>query len=216
MFAGPLPIRRTPTRGPRYVGLHGIGAAARDRTRMATVQEETICNLIEAIGARGDRDAFATLFRHFAPRLKAFAMRRGADGATAEEVAQEAMVQVWRRAATFDPARANGSSWIFAIARNKRIDLVRRERRPEIEPEGEEASVPAADNDYDLRENRRALGRAFENLPADQSEILRKAYLEDKSHSAIAAETGLPLGTVKSRVRLGLARLRVLMAGWES
>jgi len=214
VYAGPLPIPRAPTPGPLYAERHGIGMAARDRARNATVQEETICNLIEAIGARGDRDAFATLFRHFAPRLKGYAMRRGADSASAEEVAQEAMVQVWRRAATFDPARANGSSWIFAIARNKRIDLVRRERHPEIEPE-EEATVPAADNDYDLRENRRALGRAFENLPADQSEILRKAYLEDMSHSAIAAETGLPLGTVKSRVRLGLARLRVLMAGWE-
>ncbi len=84
----------------------------------------------------------------------------------------------------------------------------------EIEAE-DEALVPAADADYDLAENRRALGRAFDTLPADQAAILRKAFLEDKSHSSIAAETGLPLGTVKSRARLGLARMRVLMAGWE-
>jgi RNA polymerase sigma-70 factor (ECF subfamily) len=192
----------------------GIAQAVAGRIDGATVQEETISDLIGAIGARGDRDAFAALFTHFAPRLKAYAIRRGADAASAEEVAQEAMVQVWRRAATFDPARASGSGWIFAIARNKRIDLLRRERRPEIEPE-DESLAPAADAAFDAEENRRALGRAFENLPAEQSEILRKAYLEDKSHGAIAAETGLPLGTVKSRARLGLARLRVLMAGWE-
>jgi RNA polymerase sigma-70 factor (ECF subfamily) len=179
------------------------------------VQDENVSDLIRAIAAHGDRDAFATLFRHFAPRLKAYAQRCGADAAFAEEVAQEAMIQVWRRAETFDPARADGASWIFAIARNKRIDLVRRERRPEIDPE-DEPTAPAADVGYELAEHSTALGRALENLSADQSEMLRKAYLEDKSHSVIAAETGLPLGTVKSRVRLGLARMRVLMAGWDS
>jgi RNA polymerase sigma-70 factor (ECF subfamily) len=185
-----------------------------DLTSDAALQEETISDLIEAIAKRGDREAFAALFRYFAPRLKAYAMRCGADAATAEEVAQEAMVQVWRRASTFDRGRADGSSWIFAIARNKRIDLVRRERRPEIEPE-DEPIAPPAEAAYLAEQHRRALGRAFEDLPAEQSEVLRKAYMEDKSHGAIAAETGLPLGTVKSRVRLGLARLRVLMAGWE-
>jgi RNA polymerase sigma-70 factor (ECF subfamily) len=192
----------------------GIATKMAGRTSDAAVQEETICDLIEAIAARGDRDAFAALFRHFAPRLKGYAMRRGADPATAEEVAQEAMVQVWRRAATFDRARAGGSGWIFAIARNKRIDLLRREHRPDVEPE-EPDLAPAADSDFDAQESRRVLGQAFGNLPRDQSDILRKVYLEDKSHSAIAAETGLPLGTVKSRCRLGLARLRVLMAGWR-
>lgn len=186
----------------------------RDLARGVTVQDEEISTLIRVIATHGDREAFSKLFRHFAPRLKAYVMRSGADAASAEEVAQEAMVQVWRRAATFDPARAAGTSWIFAIARNKRIDLIRRERRPEIEVE-DEGTVPAADAEFDAEENRRALGRALENLPAEQSEILRKAYLEDKSHSDIAAETGLPLGTVKSRARLGLSRMRVLMAGWQ-
>lgn len=178
------------------------------------MQNDQISQLIQAIAAHEDKEAFAVLFRHFAPRLKSYVMRCGADSAAAEEVVQEAMVQVWRRAATFDPARAVGASWIFAIARNKRIDLIRRERRPEIESE-EEGTVAAADAEYDAEVNRRTLHRALENLPAEQSEMLRKAYLEDKSHRDIAAETGIPLGTVKSRVRLGLARLRVLMAGVE-
>jgi RNA polymerase sigma factor (sigma-70 family) len=209
-----LPADAVSARQPRYAVPAGFAPAGPGRPNDATVQEETISEMIEAIGARGDRDAFAALFRHFAPRLKAYAMRSGTDAAAAEEIAQEAMVQVWRRAATFDRARAGGSSWIFAIARNKRIDLARRERRPEIELE-EEPTTPAADTVFDAEEDRRALVRAFENLPREQSEILRKAYLEDKSHGAIAAETGLPLGTVKSRARLGLARLRVLMAGWD-
>ncbi len=209
-----LPALAVPAPGTRYAAASRIVIAMGDMTGQATLQDAGISDLIMAIGAKGDRTAFTALFRHFAPRIKAYIMRCGADAALAEEVAQEAMVQVWRRAATYDPARAGAASWIFAIARNKRIDLVRRERRPEIEAE-DEALVPAADADYDLAENRRALGRAFDTLPADQAAILRKAFLEDKSHSSIAAETGLPLGTVKSRARLGLARMRVLMAGWE-
>jgi RNA polymerase sigma-70 factor (ECF subfamily) len=179
------------------------------------VQEDAIRGLIEAVAAQRDRDAFAELFRYFAPRLKSYAMRCGADASLADEVAQEAMLQVWRRAETFDSTRASASAWIFAIARNKRIDLVRRERRPELDP-GEEAAVPAADAAYDAEQGRRVLGVALDDLPDDQATVLRKAFLEDKTHGAIAAELALPLGTVKSRARLGLARLRVLMAGWAS
>lgn len=214
MDANALPAPAAREFATLYAGSARKPFRRRDLAKGVTVQDEEISTLIRAIASHGDREAFSKLFRHFAPRLKAYVMRSGADAASAEEVAQEAMVQVWRRAATFDPARAAGTSWIFAIARNKRIDLVRRERRPEIELEDEE-TAPAADADYDAEENRRALGRAFKNLPPEQSEMLRKAYLEDKSHSDIAAETGLPLGTVKSRVRLGLSRMRVLMAGWE-
>jgi len=200
---------------PRYAAWRRGGLSAQRRTRDAIVEGEELAGLIGAIAMRGDRDAFARLFRHFAPRLKAYAMRCGADAASAEEVAQEAMVQVWRRAATFEPARADAQSWIFAIARNKRIDLLRRERRPEIEPEaGSQDERPEAR--IEAARQTDALGRALAALPADQASMLRKAYLEDKSHSAIAAETGLPLGTVKSRVRLGLARLRLLMAGWDA
>src|SRR5881392_1744179 len=100
---------------------------------MLTVDEAA--DLIEAIAARQDRAAFAALFRHFAPRVKAFVMRGGADAEAAQEVVQEAMVLVWRKAASFDRARASAATWIFTIARNKRIDLIRRSARPAIDPE---------------------------------------------------------------------------------
>jgi RNA polymerase sigma-70 factor (ECF subfamily) len=175
--------------------------------------------LIESIAARQDADAFAELFRHFAPRLKAYCLKCGSNAATAEELAQEAMISVWRKAATFDGARNTASAWVYAIARNKRIDLLRRERRPEpeeIAPWNEMPSDDDTEASYALIEWSRGVGDAVGRLPSDQAEVLRKAYFEDKSQSVIAAELNLPLGTVKSRVRLGLARLKEMMAGWEA
>jgi RNA polymerase sigma-70 factor (ECF subfamily) len=183
------------------------------------VQEERVRALIEAIATRRDADAFAELFRHFAPRLKAYCLKSGSNAATAEELAQEAMISIWRKSGTFDGNRNTASAWVYAIARNKRIDLLRRERRPEpeeIEPWNEPEAPENAEASYALGEWSRGLAAAAGRLPVDQAEVLRKAYFEDKSHSAIAAELRLPLGTVKSRVRLGLARLKEMMAGWEA
>lgn len=168
--------------------------------------------LIEAIASRQDRAAFAALFRHYAPRVKAFLMRGGADADSAQEVAQEAMIMVWRKAASFDRARASAATWIYAIARNKRIDLLRRTGRPQIEtedwltvfaPEGEDAdkSVLAGQTYTRVKE-------LMDGLSADQLVVIRKAFFEDKTHTAIAEELKLPLGTVKSRIRLALGKLR--------
>ena len=128
---------------------------------------------------------------------------------------QEVMLLVWRRAETYDPAQASASTWVFTIARNKRIDALRREHRPEIDPD-DPALVPAlvperpdsADRRVELRESTSRLRAALKELPAEQAELLRLAYFEDKPHSAISAERGLPLGTVKSRLRLAVERLR--------
>jgi RNA polymerase sigma-70 factor (ECF subfamily) len=172
---------------------------------------EELCGLVEAVAARRDRDAFARLFRHFAPRLKGFGLRRGTDAASCEELAQETMLTVWRKAETFDPARATVSTWIFTIVRNKRIDLFRREGHPEADlaEAAEKADDgPAADDEVDRLRASETLRKALKVLPAEQFEVLQKAFFEDKSHSVIAAEMGLPLGTVKSRIRLALARLR--------
>jgi RNA polymerase sigma-70 factor (ECF subfamily) len=167
--------------------------------------------LIEAIAERADRAAFAELFGHFAPRLKAYLMRLGADPATAEEVVQDAMLTVWHKAAGFDRRQAGAATWIFTIARNRRIDRLRRERRPELEPD-DPALVPAAQEDADAMvwttqvEDR--LRTAIAALPPEQSDLIRRAYFEDLSHREIAEASGLPLGTVKSRIRLALQRLR--------
>ncbi|MBL8659952.1 MAG: sigma-70 family RNA polymerase sigma factor [Rhodospirillales bacterium] len=179
--------------------------------RNCPVTNEELCGLVESIAARRDRDAFAQLFRHFAPRLKGFGMRRGTDAASSEELAQETMLTVWRKADTFDPRRATVSTWIFTIVRNKRIDLFRREGHPDAElSEATEAAYEgrAADDELTLAEWGSVLRQALTELPEDQVTVLKKAFFEDKSHSVIAEELGLPLGTVKSRIRLALARLR--------
>lgn len=168
-------------------------------------------SLMAAIAERRDRDAFARLYGHFAPRLKAYLMRQGADDGLAEEVAQEAMLTVWHRAGSFDSTKAGVSTWIYTIARNKRIDRLRRERFPEIELD-DPALVPAppvaADSALAQVQDEARLHRALGSLPPEQAELLHLAFFQDKSHSTIAEERGLPLGTVKSRIRLALQRLR--------
>lgn len=159
-----------------------------------------------------DRKAFAEVFGHFAPRIKGFLMKSGADATLAEECAQEVMATVWLKAHMFDPARASVATWIFTIARNRRIDILRRERRPEPEdlPWGPEAEPEQADI-VALQQESELLGEALKRLPSAQRDLIEKAYFGDMTHSEIAAETGLPLGTIKSRIRLALDRLRHAM-----
>lgn len=167
--------------------------------------------LLLAVAQRRDRVAFTALFRHFAPRLKAYLMRLGAEAGAAEELAQEAMIMVWRRAETFDPAQASVGTWIFRIARNKRIDALRRERRPEFDPEDpclQPDPAPAADGQLERGQSDERVRAALKTLPPEQAEVVRMAYFEDKAHGTIAEETELPLGTVKSRLRLAMGRLR--------
>lgn len=169
--------------------------------------EWTVCLL--GIKENKDMAAFTRLFRHFAPRIKAFLMKMGSSEAQAEDVMQDAMAQVWRKAGQFDPSIATASTWIFTIVRNKRVDVIRKERRPEPEElswgpeeEADPAEQTAAAQEQEL------LRKAVRNLPKGQREIVEKAYFGDMSHSEIAEVTGLPLGTIKSRIRLGLERLR--------
>lgn len=168
-------------------------------------------DLVLAIARDRDRAAFALLYRHFAPRLKAVLMRQGAPETVAEDLAQETMLQVWRRAETFDPSQASAATWIFTIARNRRIDRLRNERRPEIDPQ-DPALVPdpvvAPDRPLESAQSVERLRAAIRTLPPEQAELLQLSYFEDKPHSVIAAERKLPLGTVKSRLRLALARLK--------
>ena len=167
--------------------------------------------LMARVRDRECRQSFAALFAHFAPRVKAYLIKTGSSDATAEDCAQDVMATVWRKAAQFDPARASVSTWIFTIARNRRIDLHRRKRPvPEDlpwgpEPEPDQAEVVA------LQQESETLGRAIEALPEKQRDLIRRAYFSDLTHSEIAEATGLPLGTIKSRIRLALDRLRHAM-----
>lgn len=166
-------------------------------------------SLLEQVAASQNTEAFAALFEHFAPRVKAFLMKSGADHALAEECAQDVMVTVWNKAAQFDPTRASVATWIFTIARNRRIDMLRRNRRPEPEeltwgPEEEPDQIDV----LSLQQESEQLARAVAGLPDKQRIMIERAYFGELSHSEIAEETGLPLGTIKSRIRLALDRLR--------
>jgi RNA polymerase sigma-70 factor, ECF subfamily len=178
------------------------------------VTNDELCNLVEAVAVNRDRRAFVALFQHFAPRLKGFALRRGIDATAAEELAQETMITIWRKAESFDRTRATVSTWVFTIIRNKRIDSFRREGYPTVElsevaDQAAEGSNPH--DDTQLAEVGDHLRKAMQTLPKEQLEILNMAFFEEKSHRAIAVELGLPLGTVKSRIRLALSRLRAAL-----
>lgn len=168
--------------------------------------------LMRAVAESGDRAAFATLYEHFAPRLKAYLLRLRVPEDVAEELAQESLISAWRRAASFDPAQASVSTWLFTILRNKRIDRLRREKRPELDPD-DPALVPEAEPSADMlmiaMQDEAQLRSALKTLPEEQIHLLRLAFFSDLSHRDIAQRENLPLGTVKSRIRLALSRLKL-------
>jgi RNA polymerase sigma-70 factor, ECF subfamily len=169
---------------------------------------------IAAIASRQDRAAFAALFEFYAPRIKGMLMRQGAAADAAEDIAQEALVMVWRKAAYFDPDRASASAWLYTIARNLRIDRLRNEKRARLyEPyeliEPEEPVRP--DGALDTVEREERVRAALCELPAEQVRVLQLSFFEGRAHGDIAARLNLPLGTVKSRLRLAMSRLRNLL-----
>jgi RNA polymerase sigma-70 factor (ECF subfamily) len=169
--------------------------------------------LIQAIATHGDRTAFTLLFLHFAPRVKAYLMQLGLDSGSAEELAQEALLLVWRKAAQYDPERASAAAWIFTIARNLRIDVARRTRlaMPEPDPVDEPPPTPPADAILAAEDRGTRIRAALASLPAEQADVVRLAFFDDRPHADIERVLGIPLGTVKSRLRLAMSRLRALL-----
>lgn len=174
-----------------------------------------LCRLMQAVAVEHDRSAFAALFGYFAPRVKAFLMRSGLSANMAEEVTQETMLAMWHKASYFDPSRAGVSTWIYAIARNQRIDRLRREHAHTIghhvDPT-DELEPPDSGEDIALVTEREGQVRAaLAALSSEQATIVHLSFFAEKPHAEIARELGLPLGTVKSRIRLALQRLRSLL-----
>lgn len=173
---------------------------------------------LRKVAQSGDRVEFRKLFDHFAPLIKAFLMKgmsAYADRSMAEEMTQEVMLKVWNKAASFNSGKASVNTWIFTIARNTRIDFIRRndraERNIDIEDIWHEADSPEPLVDLQQRRVEAVIRNALSTLPEEQSLVLEKAFIESKSHNEIAEELDLPLGTVKSRIRLALNKLQILI-----
>jgi RNA polymerase sigma factor (sigma-70 family) len=170
-------------------------------------------NLIDRVASTADREAFRLLFDNFAPKIKGFMIKNGLDCETAEEIAQETLILVWRKASLFNPATNGAAAWIFTIARNVRIDIVRRSSR--VGKTLQSGNVDLQDGVAESvevslldREDAKRITKALIALPEDQSIVLKMAFFEDRAHSEIADRLGIPLGTVKSRIRLAMKRLR--------
>lgn len=191
---------------------------SRRKVKVSSAQEDEAhwAAQVRAVAMSQDRAAFAALFVQYAPRVKAFLLKSGADVTLAEECMQEVMATLWRKAHMFDPARASVATWIFTIARNRKIDMIRKARRPEPEelpwgPEGEPEAVEVVA----LQQDSARLKDALTALPEKQRLLIERAYYGDLTHGEIAAETGLPLGTIKSRIRLAIEKLRHTMGAEE-
>jgi RNA polymerase sigma-70 factor (ECF subfamily) len=170
-----------------------------------------MADLLQRVAANGDVEAFRALFEAYAPRVKSYMLRQGADAATAEELAQETLLSVWRKAGLYSDEKGSATTWIFTIARNLRIDRLRKEVAWQPLPENNDerpSEDPAPDEELSERERAEKVRAMLAELPPDQSEVVNLAFLEGLSHSEIAKRLDLPLGTVKSRMRLAYQKIR--------
>jgi len=170
-----------------------------------------MAHLLQRVAQSQDTEAFAELFENFAPRIKAYMIRQGADPTVAEELAQETLMMVWRKAGLYSDTKGSATTWIFTIARNLRIDRLRREVPWQALPEGrdEQASEDISpDEAVSERERRDRVHEVLAKLPEDQHQVVILSYIDGMSHSEIAERLGLPLGTVKSRMRLAYQKIR--------
>ena len=178
-----------------------------ERRKLAALHSE----LIVRVASKRDRASFVQLYEYFAPRVKSFLIGQRVPLDVADEVLQEVMLAVWNKAALFNPDKAAASTWIFAIARNKRIDRIRKDTNPDFDPEEpslQPGDFAAADDSVLDRQRKEAVGKALAELPDDQRTVIELSFMKGLSHSQIAEQLGLPLGTVKSRIRLAFQRLR--------
>jgi RNA polymerase sigma-70 factor (ECF subfamily) len=168
-------------------------------------------DLVMAVATKRDRNAFARLFDFFAPRIYAYLLRQRLDPGVADELTQDVMTTLWQKAELFDRTKSSVGTWLFRIARNRRIDLLRRDREDAVAdahpPDTPDPGL-APDDSLAMSQREESIRAALRVLPQEQLDLVRLAFFEGLSHGDIAAQTGLPLGTVKSRLRLAFTRLR--------
>jgi RNA polymerase sigma-70 factor (ECF subfamily) len=194
------------------VGLSTITVWAGGRPSAGAVRG-VMADLLRRVAEQADAAAYRELYQTYGPRVKAYMMRQGADAATAEDLAQETLLTVWRRAALYTEEKGTAATWIFTIARNLRIDRLRREVPWQELPEEDDqaAEEPLADEILSAKERQARVRAALAELPEDQHEVVVLSYIEGLSHGAIAERLGLPLGTVKSRMRIAYQRIRAAL-----
>jgi RNA polymerase sigma-70 factor, ECF subfamily len=178
------------------------------------VQMDDPTSLLLRVAQSRDRSALAALFNHFGPRIKSMMLKLGAGEALAEDLVQETFVSVWRKAALYSNQRGAASTWIFTIARNLRIDQLRRQSNKPYEDLENLELASDAPNGSVLAEQNQVIDRvtaALTALPAEQQEVVRLSFIHDMPHAQIAETIGVPLGTVKSRLRLAYGRLRPML-----
>ena len=186
-----------------------------DVSSATTLTAEVSIVLIRKVAEAQDQVAFSTLFESFAPRIKGYMIRQGANPDLAEELAQEALATVWRKAALYSPDKGSPTTWIYTIARNLRIDRLRRERAWQPLPENHEKQVcddPTPDEMVSERQRSQRVREALKTLSAEQVQVVTLSFIEGLSHSEIAEQLDIPLGTVKSRMRLAYQKLQPLIA----
>ena len=183
-------------------------------TSVPNARGDKFVDLLTRIAVSKDRLAFAAVFDHFAPRVKSFMMRKGSNAEQAEDLVQETMIAVWSKAAMFSTDKGSVSTWIFTIARNLRIDKLRRERA-QLYTDLEDFDAPdmstGAEESLGRSQEDNQVSLALAQIPAEQRDLLILSFVEDVPQSEIAIKLGIPLGTVKSRMRLGYQRLRKIL-----
>ncbi len=188
-----------------------LESARTTRRPYPVITPRIMSDLLQKVAQSRDVEAFRKLFELYGPRVKSYMMRQGADATTAEDLAQETLLTVWRKAQLYSDEKGSATTWIFTIARNLRIDRLRREVswQPLPENRDEEASdAPDPEEEVTEKERRERVRSVLATLPADQSEVVTLSYVEGLSHSEIAERLGLPLGTVKSRMRLAYQKVK--------
>ncbi len=183
-----------------------------DTRDFSTDDELSLC--IKLIGKNQDKLAFSNIFKYFAPRLKSFLIKAGSTDSQAEEVIQEVMIAVWTKSATYDCNKSSVSTWIYTIARNKRIDKIRKEKKHFLSESDEGLEIPidsTQEKEIFSAQISSSLKKYMSNLPEEQSRLLKLSYFYNKTHADISEELKIPLGTVKSRIRLALTKMRHLV-----
>ena len=182
--------------------------------KSSDITENDLGNYLRDIGENQDRIAFSNIFKHFAPRLKSFFVKLGCSEVQAEEIIQEVMIAVWTKSSTYDKSKSSVSTWIYTIAKNKRIDKIRKETKHNTVESDESLEIPVSSVQEEQllsSEVTKKIHHSLQFLPKEQAELLKLSYFYEKTHSDIAKDLSLPLGTVKSRIRLALSKMKNLV-----